>query len=308
MPLKTRTNSFGRHCTEPPPPDDPTCPECYDGQIEFCVRMCWVDDCPLDWDLWVRDRNEDSGNAWASYLNLGPVGETSMELNEDVEKPSNVDYCGDIVSPCGLSEGADGYAGEMTCACMDGAMTFPKIFDVVVNLFGNDQGECSFTLGDVCLQYFCDSALIANSTQTITNVVSGSGSAAGGNFGISPYKMLATRFNDATCSPEFVGTSTCWVITSQRKGGKLFLNRGPGRAPTRFVIPDDADPGSCVLYEDGVLVPRNAYKVVHETVATKTGLETATYGTKGQRRCGKKADKKKKPCRGCKKKKKKTLF
>lgn len=309
MPLKTRENGFGRNCPDTPTPGDPNCPQCNDGQLEFCVRICWIDDCPLDWDLWVREREGvDSGTAWASYLNLGPVGETRIELNNSEEKLAGCDFCRSP-SPCGLPEPTKGYSGEMTCLCLDGGMTFPKVFDIVVNHYGSDPTECPFVLGDLCVQYFCNGGLIL--TTTVEDELSISGLANLGNYGLSPHRQPAIRFTDAVCSSnEEAGASKCWVITAERSDGTLFVNRGPGRAPNKFVVPDDANIGSCILFEDGLPVPRSAYAIVHESVARGAGLETADYGTRGTRTHSKApfGQDPKKPCKGCKKPRKRSLF
>jgi hypothetical protein len=310
MPLKTRANGFGRNCPDIPTPGDPNCPQCNDGQLEFCVRICWNDDCPLDWDLWVREREGlDSGTAWASYLNLGPVGETRIELNNSEEKSANCDFCNDIVPPCGLSEPANGYAGEMTCLCLDGGMTFPKVFDIVVNHYGSDLIACPFVLGALCVQYFCNSVPILETT--VDGETNGSGLADAGNYGLSPHRQPAIRFTDACCENcEEAGTSKCWVITAERSDGTLFVNRGPGRSPNRFVIPDDADIKSCILFEDGMLVPRSAYDIIHESVARRASMEMADYGTRGTRMRSKSPFRQdpKKPCKGCREPKKRSIF
>jgi hypothetical protein len=188
-------------------------------------------------------------------------------------------------------------------------MTFPMTFDIVVNLFGADEFACPDPLADVCVEYFCDGAL------TYSNVISGvfdfEGLGTAGNFGAGNYPQESLLLDGTTCCGDTDGTSICWIITAQRRDGKLFVDRGPGRAPTKFIIPDDADPGTCMLVEDGAHIPRWQYEVLNESAARKLRVPIASEiearGMRGRKICGQIAQKRG-SCRRCKKGRKKSLL
>jgi hypothetical protein len=313
MPLKTKENGFGKNCPEPPSPSDPDCPKCKPGQTEFCCRICWVDSCPVDWDLWIRDRNDGGGANWASYLNYGPVGSSKLELNGDMDKPSNNDFCADITSPCGLTPVSNGYAGEMACACLDGSQSFPKVFDIVTNLFGRDE-SCGSSIQNLCLQCFCDGAWMFTSTveevldtdriycenDYYYNTYCGRGCEMGeaGNYGVSKIRHPAVYFQQPCCTrydcyDTLHGCSICWSLSAKRADGTLYAMKGPGIAPSKFVIADDVDQESVVLYQDGIFVPRQAYQVLPQSVAEKAKVIFGQAGMRGEPCCGKKAKRRK---------------
>lgn len=299
MSLKTPANGFSEPCDL--------------GQQEMCVRICWSNDCVADWDLWVRQRDEPGdtppSDKWVSYLNQGPVGESNLELSSDMDKssPDAGSVCEDPTNSCGLVGGGNGFAGELVCWCCDASMTFPKTYDVVVNLFGADEFACPDPLGDVCVEYFQNQALY--SLNTISGVFDFQGLGTSGNFGAGNYPQLSIDFFD--CTPTTTTTSICWLLTALRVDGRLFVDRGPGRPPSKFIIPDDADVRTCVLIEDGLTIPRHRYEVINESIARKHGLPVASVlearGMRGHPSC-RKPGTRARPCVKCRRGKKKNLF
>lgn len=53
----------------------------------------------------------------------------------------------------------------------------------------------------------------------------------------------------------------CWTLTGQRIDGRKFRAHGPGRLPSEIEVPMDVIPDLCIVYEDGILVPHNWYKI-----------------------------------------------
>lgn len=288
-------------------PDDPPFTEC-------CIRMCWSDECVVDWDLWVRERTEPgtgpmSSTKWVSYLNLGPVGETGMEMAADTSKEGEEgnDVCG-TSNDCGVSAGPNGFAGEIVCFCLSDSMTYPKTFDVVINLFGADQLACPDPLGTVCVEYSCcdDEFCDVTFSDTITGVFDFQGKGTMGNDGAGDYPFPTIIAESPACLDKFLGsTSTCWVLTGIRANGRKFVNRGGGRAPDKFIIPDDVDERTCILIEDGIKIPRSMYSLLHDSVAAKAGVSrTAIVGRSGSKR----SKRTRSNCPKCKKRKRKSLF
>lgn len=300
---------------------------CPAGETEQCVRICWVDECLLSWDLWVRWREEDNGGTppsdkWASYLNPGPVGALGFELSSDSDKPGaeGSAVCSDPAPNCGLSAGTNGFAGEMICWCIEDDGNFPKTIDVVVNLFGADS-DCPDPLGDVCVEYFCcdDEFMGEVHTSEITGAFDFEDKGTAGNEGNGDFRMPKIVDSSPDCTDKDVDPSkfsTCWSISGVKRDGTYFVSRGPGRAPRKFVIPDDVDASSCVLVEDGAKIPRKYYDVMHESVAEEAGVEVMTLEdmgyTRGRRATGRGRKKRKKrkgeDCANCKKKGKFRLF
>lgn len=56
----------------------------------------------------------------------------------------------------------------------------------------------------------------------------------------------------------------CWTITGIKKNGKKWQRIGPNRVPSKIRIPKDVDPRTCVIIEDGILVPKNRYELINE--------------------------------------------
>jgi hypothetical protein len=59
------------------------------------------------------------------------------------------------------------------------------------------------------------------------------------------------------------GDPICWSVTGIKKNGRKWQYHGPNRVPDRIKIPADVDPNSCIVIEDGFLVPNNKYKLVN---------------------------------------------
>lgn len=269
--------------------------ECPGSQpTECCVRICWSDPCVTDWDLWVRERTEGgSMDKWCSYLDPGPVGESGMEYSGDISKAGDK-FSTDIlcspsnpqIAPCDMPAGDK--AGEVICWCLDPSMTFPKTYDVVINFFGADctcHGGTGEYVGSLCVTYLCaddypgseggtEGMCIEKYETMVTGPLCGSGIEQAGNFGAGEYPMPVLEVSEAKCTCMTGGTSVCWVITARRKDGSLFIDRGPGRAPDKYIVPDDVDPKTCVMAEDGVTIPRRQYQVVNESVAKALRLKT----------------------------------
>jgi hypothetical protein len=57
------------------------------------------------------------------------------------------------------------------------------------------------------------------------------------------------------------GDPICWSVTGLKKNGRKWQYHGPNRVPDRIKIPSDVNPESCIVIEDGVLVPKHRYKL-----------------------------------------------
>ena len=52
----------------------------------------------------------------------------------------------------------------------------------------------------------------------------------------------------------------CWSLTYKLTNGETKVKRGPGRYPSKIVLPDDdIELDSTILVEDGILIPRDKY-------------------------------------------------
>lgn len=56
----------------------------------------------------------------------------------------------------------------------------------------------------------------------------------------------------------------CWSLTAMRNDGRFFRIHGPGRLPRKLRVPRNVKLSTCIVYEDGVFVPKNKYNVIHE--------------------------------------------
>lgn len=56
----------------------------------------------------------------------------------------------------------------------------------------------------------------------------------------------------------------CWSITGTNKNGKKWQRHGPNRLPSEIKIPRNVDPESCIIIEDGLLVPKSRCKLIPE--------------------------------------------
>lgn len=294
--------------------------------VEICVRICWADSCLTDWNLAVRQRNKtgEGGDStvWASPAVAGAVGvpsgpthsgdQASVGASTPNEICSQPESPGGVGDPgCGLSEPL---TGEAVCFCVDNSMgasfADPLIFDVVVNFFGADTGCHALKpggsdLGTMCVQYFCstDNGPCSNPyTAAITGVNSTTGKGAGGELGLGDYPQPTIVVSFPDCgSVSTSTTSTCWILSAKSKDGRRYIDRGPGRAPDKFILPDSIMLDTVKLVEDGEVVPRGMYFVVHDSVAKKKGLPRTPifYGARAGRD---------KTCKKCKKGKRTSLF
>jgi hypothetical protein len=123
-----------------------------------------------------------------------------------------------------------------------------------------------------------------------------SGLGTDGNYGISQIRHPAIKFTGPCCTtcPSKYEYSICWSLSARKADGSLYTIKGPGKAPTRFVIADDVDEASVVLYQEGILIPRQAYEVLHESVARNAKKIFGDLGIKGKTCCGDK-NKRRKP-------------
>ena len=288
--------------------------ECAEDQNECCFRITWNDDCLADWDLWVRERTEPGtpspSDKWVSYLNLGPVGETRMELHADVENPgAEGDLVAEPVNICSIPDDptTGSIAAEMVCLCIGEDMNYPKTFDIVVNLFGTDS-SCPSPLGDVCVEYLGantdDTEASVFFDDTISGVFTFQAKGTFGNFGNGDFRQPTLKIEefpgtdsgDPCGAADLFELSTCWLLTGVRSNGKAWSNRGGGRAPSRFIIPDDVAPGSCKLFEDGKLVDRGRYQLATDSEADRLGLERTNIA-KARRYSGNDAKARSKKCK-----------
>lgn len=329
--------------------------------VEFCARICWLDSCDTDWDLWVRERTEPGGGGasekWASYLDEGPVGRTGIEhTGDDVKIGGNSNnLCGSDErpllipgvpagsnAPCGDGGACDdpGFttypigqldrAGEAACWCVDQGMVSsgtPLIFDIVVNFSGaNTSCHGGGNLGQLCISYLCCDQI--PSAQGGTNgdcikiheeqlpaigdpdISSTSYKGTAGNYGAGDFPMPTLEIDPTEqalkCCDAATGmTSWCWVLTGARANGKKYIDRGGGRAPDKFIVPDDVNVDSLLLFEDGVAIPRHRFQALHDSVARERNVKRSLV-LKGCKTCGTKNSRRK--CPKCKKRKKKKLF
>ena len=172
-------------------------------------------------------------------------------------------------------------------------------------MYGTDEDCHTGITGDICIEYFCCDETTGNMCESkvtirLDGVPENSGIQGMGNFGAGNFPLFAVTSTGRKCTDKVIGSeiSTCWTIAGARKNGKKFIERGPGRAPDKFLIPDDVDPNSIVLVEDGVLIPRRHYQVLHDSIAKKFNVPR-TMVQKGSKH-GK--------CKKCKKGSKKSLF
>jgi hypothetical protein len=239
-----------------------------------------------------------------------------MELNADCNRPGEEGNASVVPSNlCGIPQDPETgyYAGEMVCLCLAEFMNYPKTFDIVVNLFGADS-SCSDPMGDVCVEYFSDGNLFHY--DSITGVFDWQGKGVAGNYGAGDFPQASLTVNDFEPDAEpnercgAIGApSVCWILVGKRSDGRTFVNRGPGRAPSKFIIPDDVNPDGCKLFEDGKEIRRKEYMLLHDSVAQSLEVETTKF-IKGRRLRGKAAkEREKQGCRKCKKqRKKKRIF
>ena len=68
----------------------------------------------------------------------------------------------------------------------------------------------------------------------------------------------------ATLNYTLLDASACWAITGIRAKGRKWQKFGPNRTPSVIIIPKDVDPKSCVIIEDGLLVPSHRYVLISE--------------------------------------------
>lgn len=61
-----------------------------------------------------------------------------------------------------------------------------------------------------------------------------------------------------------IDNSACWTITGIRKNGRKWKKYNPNRAPSVIQIPRDVDPASCIVIEDGILIPQYRYELISE--------------------------------------------